>query len=262
MKKHAANSPKTIIISGASSGIGKALAQHYADQGITLGLIARNPERLEQTKRHCEEKGAIVETLACDLQEYETLKNWVDAFDHKNSVDLVISNAGISGGTGETNTIERIEDIKRIYDTNVFAAIYLGQLLFETFQERQKGQIVFTGSIAGFQGWAGAPAYTSSKSAIHTYAESLRMLGKRNNIKVNIIAPGFVKSAMTDQNEFPMPFMISAEKAATIIKKGIEKNKPYIIFPKRMYALSVLARMLPEFLLTYVSQRTKGKTNI
>ena len=183
-------------------------------------------------------------------------------FDKKHPVDLIISNAGISGGTADNGTLENMDAIQTIYNVNVFAAIHLGQVLYEVFKQRRHGQIAFTGSIAGFQGWSGAPAYTSSKSAIHTYAEALRLLGKPHNININIIAPGFVKSAMTDQNDFPMPFKVSAQKAAAIIQKGLQKNKRYIIFPTRMYALSIIARILPEFLLDAISRRIKGKANI
>ncbi len=262
MKTDISRPPKSIIISGASSGIGRALAIQYANKGIMLGLIARNEARLEEVKRLCIEKGADVEILSCDIRNYKDIENWVLKFDQQYSVDLIISNAGISGGTGDNDALETLENLRTIYETNVFAAIHLGQCLYKNFQQRGYGQIAFTGSIAGFQGWSGAPAYTSSKSALHTYAESLRLLGEPHGIQINIIAPGFVKSAMTDKNDFPMPFKVTAEHAAQIIEKGLKKNKRYIIFPKRMYLLSLIARILPEFALSYISRRTKGKSNI
>ncbi len=251
--------PKSIIITGASSGIGKALALQYANQGVCLGLIARNRERLEETAALCRGKGAVVEILSCDIHAHEALSEWMKAFDKRYPVDLVISNAGISGGTGKQGDIEPIEKIESIFQTNVMDAIFVGQCLFEEMKKRGNGQIAFTGSIAGFQGWAGAPAYTASKSALHTYAEGLRMLAVRHHIGVSIIAPGFVKSAMTDQNNFPMPFMLNAEKAAIIIQKGIQKNRKYIIFPLQMHLISIMSRLLPEVFLNWLSKRINGK---
>ena len=253
------NMPKNIIITGASSGIGKALALQYAKNGIALGLIARNKERLECTAKKCTEKGAVVKILTSDVSDHQTVSQWMKEFDQSHPVDLVFSNAGISGGTGEKGLLESTEDIERIFKTNVIDAIFIGQCLYEEMQRRKKGHIVFTGSIAGFQGWAGAPAYTASKSALHTYAEGLRMLSAKNGIKISIIAPGFVKSAMTDQNEFPMPFKISAEKAAIIIQKGVQKNRKYIIFPLQMYFISIISRLLPESFLIFLSGKIKGK---
>ena len=253
------NMPENIIITGASSGIGKAIALQYAQQGVTLGLIARNKERLERTAKQCIEKGASVKILISDVSDHENISQWLKEFDSSHPVDLVFSNAGISGGTGETGLLESTDNIERIFKTNVIDAIFVGQCLYEEMQKRQKGHIVFTGSIAGFQGWAGAPAYTSSKSALHTYAESLRMLVAKDGIKVSIIAPGFVKSAMTDQNEFPMPFKVGADKAAIIIQKGVQKNRKYIIFPLQMYFISIISRLLPESFLIYLSKKIKGK---
>ena len=254
--------PQNIIISGASSGIGQALALEYASSGITLGLIGRNSERLKHASKLCKEKGATVVSLSHDIKEHSVIESWVKDFNSKHPVDLVVSNAGISGGTGRDGQIETLDDIKEIYDVNVMAAIFFGQCLYEDMKQRGHGQIAFTGSIAGFRGWAGAPAYTSSKSAIHTYAESLRMLGSKHNIKVNIIAPGFVESRMTDQNEFPMPFKLTSTQAAKIIKRGLEKNKRYIIFPFRMHILSLFSRCLPEIAINFIASKMRGKSEI
>ncbi len=251
--------PQNILISGASSGIGAALALAYAKKGVTLGLIGRNQERLNAIAGQCIVQGATALSLQSDIRDYEAITKWAHEFDEAHPVDLIISNAGISAGTGKTQQSEPLSAIQDIFDINVIAAIHFGQCLYEKMAARGYGQIAFTGSIAGFQGWPGAPAYTASKAAIHTYAEALRLLSAPHHIKVNIIAPGFVKTNMTDQNDFPMPFQLSAESAAKRIMGGLTKNKRYIIFPRRMYLISFISRILPEFLLLQIAKRVSGK---
>ena len=252
--------PKHLIITGASSGIGRALAVEYAAPGIVLGLTGRNEARLQDTARACRDKGASVDFLAADIQDTEKITRWMRQFDQQHPVDLVISNAGISGGPKDQDALETDAELRHIFEVNVFAAIQVAQALYDAMKARGYGQIALTGSIAGFQGWAGAPAYIASKAALHAYAESLRMKAHPHHLCVTIIAPGFVDTAMTAKNEFPMPFMIAAEHAARRIRNGLARNRRYIIFPKRMYLLSLLARITPESLLLRLAGKINGKS--
>jgi short-subunit dehydrogenase len=221
--------------------------------------VGRNRERLEEVAALCRENGAEVSLLVCDVTDYDLYNQGVEDFDNKHPVDLLFANAGISGGTGDGHMLEPFEQTENIFKTNTLAAIHSAQLIYQKMCQRGRGQIAFTGSIAGFQGWGGAPSYSASKAALHIYAESLRMLAKVHNIKINIISPGFIKTSMTDQNAFPMPFMLSAKEAARCIDKGLCHNKRYIIFPKRMYILALLSHWLPESVLYYVSRSIRGK---
>lgn len=251
--------PKVIVITGASSGIGAALARHYAIRGVTLGLIGRHAERLEQVALNCTSRGAEVEIGLVDVAEPNAIRAWLEEFDDKHAVDLVIANAGVSGGTAVGT--EKPEDMERIFAINLGGVINTLQPFIPRMQERGQGQLAIMASLAGFRGFPGAPAYCASKAAARVYGEALRGFLVKDNIDVNVICPGFVTTPMTQINDYHMPFIISAEQAAPIIAKGLAQNKARIAFPLRAYAVMWLIAALPPGLTDWLFAKLPAKSS-
>lgn len=234
---------KNVLITGGSSGLGAALALAYAADKANLFLSGRNPQRLETIAKQCVALGSTVETRLIDVVDEQKMKAWIEEVDQKTPLDLVIANAGISAGTGEGE--ETAAQSKAIFDTNLMGVLNTSRPALDLMKKRGKGQVALMASLAGFRGMAGAPSYMASKAAVRVYGESLRLELADDGIAVNVICPGFVKTPMTDVNKFPMPFLMSPERAAQIMKKGLEKNKARISFPWPMSALVWFIAMLP-----------------
>ncbi len=235
-----------IVITGASSGLGDSLSQKYAQQNNILLLIARNKINLEKTKKTCQDQGAKVETAICDVRDKKKLEKILLEFDKKHPVDLIIANAGISAGTSKGD--EKYQQIKDIFDINIFGVVNSIYPLIENFQKRKKGHIAIISSMSGFRGLPQAPAYSTSKAAVRFFAEAIRGEFFKDNIKVTTICPGYIKTPMTDANNFPMPFLISSKKASNLIAKAIAKNKTIVIFPKIIYYFLQFTKILPNSL--------------
>jgi len=248
-----------IVITGASSGLGRALALYYASVGVTLSLSGRNEARLNDVAKQCMAQGADVDVRVVDVTDEAAMSAWLGARDDALKVDLVIANAGISAGTGAGT--ESIEQARQIFDVNLNGVLNTISPLLPKMQARRAGQVAIMASLAGYRGWPGAPAYCASKSAVKTYGESLRITLASYNIRVNVICPGFVKSAMTDVNEFPMPFLMSADKAARIIGYSLSKNKGRIAFPLPMvfmaWFFATIPNIVSEALLRFSPSKSK-----
>ncbi len=218
-----------IVITGASSGIGAALAVQYARQGVVLGLLGRNEERLKEVTASCTARNALVETASIDVCDKEAVQQWLQEFDDRHPVDLLIANAGISGGT--ESGMESLEDCKAIFAVNMEGIWNTVFGLMERMQARKSGQIGVMASLAGHRGFPGAPAYTASKAAARVWGEAMRGCLAKDGVGLSVICPGFVQTPMTDVNPYPMPFLISPEKAARYTIRGLEKNASRISFP-------------------------------
>ncbi len=244
--------PRHILITGGSSGIGKALALEYAAPGIRLTLTGRDAERLSDTAKSCESMGAEVATKVIDVADRFAMADWLTKQDDAYPLDLVIANAGVSMGTSsEKDNDEKVRDIFAVNLAGVLNTIHP---LIDRMKERGKGQIALVASIAAFRGLPGSPAYTASKAAVKAYGEGLRPRLARHGISLSVVLPGFVRSRITDQNTFPMPFFMEADKAARIIHKGLAKNKARIAFPWpthfSMWLLSALPAAWSDILLS------------
>lgn len=236
--------PKHILITGASSGIGAALALLYAESGIRLSLHGRNGARLMEVAESARRKGAAVTASHGDVMDAKSLAIWIKDCDQQQPLDIVIANAGISAGTGGGN--ESKEQSDAIFATNFQGVLNTIHPAIELMETRKRGQIAIMSSLASFRGFASAPSYCASKAAVRVYGEGLRGDVASKGIEVNVICPGFIKTPMTDHNPFPMPFIMSPERAAEIIRKGLERNQPRIAFPWPMYALGRLVAALPQ----------------
>jgi short-subunit dehydrogenase len=248
--------PETIFITGASSGIGQALAEYYAAPGITLVLTGRDQGRLEAVARKLEDKGAKIHAACIDVTDRGAMAEWIEKIWDIAPFDLVIANAGISGGSGGFESGEPVAQAREIFNVNVTGVLNTVEPVIPLMLQQQKGQIALMSSLAGFQGWPSSPGYSASKGAVRFYGEALRGTLKLHNIKVNVICPGFVTSRMTAVNPYKMPFIMPADKAASIIAQGLSKNKARIAFPGVTYAFSWLLSVLP----LWISEKILAKT--
>jgi short-subunit dehydrogenase len=249
--------PRTILITGASSGIGEALAEAYAGPGVTLVLTGRDRERLDAVAARCAERGAAVRAATVDVADRAAMADWLALVDRETPVDLCIANAGISGGTGRRGESE--EQARRILAVNVDGVLNTIHPLIGPMRERGKGQLALVSSLAGLRGYPGAPAYCASKAAVKSYGESLRLDLRPAGIEVSVICPGFVKSRITDRNRFPMPFLMDANRAASIIRRGLERNRGRIAFPLPTYLMAWMVAMLPAALADALLTHTPAK---
>lgn len=235
--------PGSILITGASSGLGAALARVYAAPGVRLALGARNAERLDGVADVCRGRGATVDTACIDVTDAAATTRWIAALDDAGPLDLVIANAGVSGGT--LGGGESLEQTRRIFTTNVDGVIHTVHPAVQRMRARRRGQIAIMSSLSSFRGMPGAPAYSASKAAARSYGEALRGSLYRDNVQVSVICPGFVRTRLTDVNRFRMPLLMEADRAARIIRRGLARNRARIAFPVRLYAAAWLLGALP-----------------
>lgn len=249
------NDMTSVLITGASSGIGEALALHYARPGMFLALSGRNEERLDAVAQACRSKGAVVDIAVLDAVDRDNMAGWIADVDETRPLDLVIANAGISGGTGGVMNGEPVDQARHIFEVNVMGVLNTIEPVLPRMLARNKGQIALVSSMAGFRGFPSAPAYSASKGAVRFYGEALRGALSKTGVRVNVIMPGFVKSRITDANDFPMPFLMAADKAAAIIATGLAKNHGRIAFPLPTYLGAWFISILPDVL----AQKMLGK---
>lgn len=252
--------PKNILITGAGSGIGQALAIAYSKLGVNLFLCGRNLEKLQSTKILCEALKANVVLEILDVESEIATKNWIEKISQNYQLDLVIANAGISAGT--EGGPESFSQVQKIFSTNLDGVLNVVHPAIEKMQIAKKGQIALVSSLAGFRGLPSSPAYSASKAAVRVYGEALRGNLAKFGIEVSVICPGYIKTAMTDVNEFPMPFLMSAEKCAAIIKNGLAKNHSRIAFPFRLYFVVWLATLLSTKITDPIFAKLPGKKSL
>ena len=241
--------PRSIIITGASSGIGEALALEYAAPGIFLALTGRDPARTEAVADACRAKGADVMAATVDAADADATARFVAAAHGHRPLDLAIANAGISAGTGAGG--ESAEQAKRILAVNIDGVL---NTLFPAIDRMRaksraggapRGQVAIMSSLAGFRGFPGAPAYCASKAAVKVWGEALRGELHAEGIEVTVICPGYVRTPMTQHNRFRMPLIMSAERAARICRRGLAANRARIAFPWRFHFLVSLIAAAP-----------------
>jgi short-subunit dehydrogenase len=249
--------PKSILITGASSGLGAALALAYAAPGVHLALTGRDAVRLGAVAQACIAHGAEVYSETIDVLERDRLAAWIGARDTAAPLDLIIANAGISAGTGGAG--EDDVQTRRILATNIDGVINTVMAILPSMRARRRGQIALMSSFAAFRGFPGAPAYCASKAAVRVWGEALRGQLAGDGIGVTVICPGYVKTPMTAVNNFPMPLLMDTDKAVRIIQRGLAREKARIAFPWRMYALVRLIAALPPGLIDPLLRKLPAK---
>lgn len=244
--------PQRVFITGASSGLGAALARHYAQTGALLGLVARRGEVLEALAaelpngaRHC--------LYALDVNQHDALRAAAEDFmAQAGGIDIVIASAGISRGT-LTECTEDLDVFARILNTNVMATAATFSPFIEPMRQQARAghggcRLVGIASVAGIRGLPGAGAYSASKAAVISYCESLRVELKKDGIEVVTIAPGYIDTPMTQVNDYAMPFLMPAADFARQAAAVIEAGKSYRVIPWQMGVVARLLRLLPNWL--------------
>jgi short-subunit dehydrogenase len=251
--------PRSIVITGASSGIGKALAQRFARPGTTLGILGRDEQRLTAVAVECRQRGAQVSTALVDVCARETMSAWLTKFDDASPIDLLVVNAGIMGGSLPNEDIERPEISLAVFDTNVHGVINTIHPIVPRMIARGSGQIAILSSMAGFVPLPDAPSYAASKAAVLSYGLALRSLLYDKGIKVNVVCPGYVSTLMTGQESGWKPFEMAPEQAAELILRGLERDKSIITFPRLLSLVTRIGALLPERIHRWTSKPFRFK---
>ncbi|BCK86352.1 3-phenylpropionate-dihydrodiol/cinnamic acid-dihydrodiol dehydrogenase [Sideroxyarcus emersonii] len=234
-----------VVISGASSGIGQALARHYLERGATVAAFARRGELLQALAAEFPGK---VHDYALDVRDAPAIQAAArDFMSHVGIPDIVIANAGVSRGT-LTEYVEDEDVFQDIMDINVLGMVKTFQPFLTAMRQARRGTLVGIASVAGLRGLPGSGAYSASKAAAITYLESLRVELYGSGVRVVTISPGYIKTPMTDINTYPMPFILEAHDAARRMARAIERGTSFAIVPWRMGLAGWMLKRLPNWL--------------
>jgi NADP-dependent 3-hydroxy acid dehydrogenase YdfG len=249
--------PRSILITGASSGIGAALAKAYAGPGVHLALGGRDSSRLGAIGSLCRAAGATVDEGVVDVTDRAAMEVWLATLDDRHPVDLVIANAGISAGSAAG--WERPEQARAIFSVNLEGTLNTVLPLLPAMSRRGSGQIAVMSSLASFRGYPGAPAYCASKAALRIWGEALRGDLWDTGIRVTVICPGYVASPMTEHNQFYMPLLMETDRAAHIMKRDLARGRARIAFPWPLYCGAWLLGFLPPVMTDSLLRRLPKK---
>jgi short-subunit dehydrogenase len=247
---------KHVVITGASSGLGAALARAYARPGIALTLFARDELRLASVAASCKARGADVATIACDVTDTPVMTNHLISVDQIRPIDIVIANAGIGGkmaiapSEGESTSIAHA-----MFATNTIGVINTATAIIPRFVSRKAGHLVVVSSLAGLIGLPQSPAYCGSKAAVRIYAEGLRRLVRPSGVRVTIVLAGFIDTPMSRSLPQMGPQVWSSDRAAEAIKSAVAKGKREMSFPWSLRFAVALSRLLPRRLVDAVLAR-------
>jgi short-subunit dehydrogenase len=237
--------PRAVLITGASSGIGAALAEALAAPGRRLALGGRNALRLAAVAERCRAAGAEAASTAVDLRDRDGLRAWIAA---EPPPDLLIANAGVSGGSADSAEIVAV-NLQAVIDTVESALPRM----------RAPAQIALMSSLAAFNGMPSAPVYCASKAAVRIYGDALRARLRSQGIAISTICPGFVATPLTARNPFPMPLLVTPEEAAGRILRGLSRRRAMIAFPRRLYLMARLTALLPRLVTDPLLARVPSK---
>ncbi len=230
--------PRHVLITGASSGLGAALALAYARDAETLTLLGRDGARLATLAKRAQTAGAEVRVVQACVTDRAAMRTAIDKADNHAALDLVIANAGIAAGGDGDEAVD-------VLSVNVLGVWHTVEPALARMAPRGRGQLALMSSLAGFRGLPGAGPYCASKAAVRVLAESLRAEWRPKGLRVSAISPGFVDTPLTRRNRFPMPWLMQPEDAARRIVKGLARDHAHIVFPRRLALLARLNASLP-----------------
>lgn len=254
---------RTALITGASSGIGQALAVALARPGAVLHLSGRNATRLEAVAHACGVRGATVQPRIVDVRDADTMGAWIT---NAGPLDLVVANAGVSAGTGD-HAPEDPAQARALFATNLEGVLNTVLPAMAVMAEQPasadglRGRIAAIASIAAFVPAPGAAAYCASKAAVDTWVVAAAYGARRQGINLTSVCPGYVRSRITARNRFPMPGLMDADRAAAIILRGITAGRVRIAFPWWMALAARCAGLLPPRLLGALLATQPGKAS-
>jgi hypothetical protein len=233
-----------VFLTGASSGLGEALARHYAARGATVGLFARRAEELARIAGSL--PGRTVETYAGDVRDADALRSAAADFVQRHGApDVVVANAGVSRGV-LTDRPEDIAVFRAVLETNVLGMVHTFGPFVPAMRARRSGALVGIASVAGFRGLPGSGASSASKAAAIAYLESLRVELRGSGIAVVTVCPGYIATPMTARNPYRMPFMMRADVAAKRIARAIAQRRRFYVLPWPMALAARAMRALPR----------------
>ena len=233
-----------VFITGASGGMGAALARRYVSAGANVGLFARRRAVLDPPATA--QAAGSVAAFVGDVRDADSVARAGADFIARYGVpDIVIANAGISRGV-LTEKAEDLPAFREVLETNVLGIVHTFQPFLPAMHAARRGTLVGIASIAGFRGLPGSAAYSASKAAAITYLESLRVEERDRGVAVVTICPGYVATPMTARNPYPMPFLLGADEAARLVVRAIERRKRFTVLPWQMALIGGLLRMLPR----------------
>ncbi len=236
------------VITGASSGIGWALAKELAAQGCKVGLVARRKDQLDRLAEEIRQAGGTAAVAAADVADrLQTEAAVQDLRGQLGPADLLVANAGV----GAPTLLEPVNvgDVEKMFRVNLLGVIYSIAAVLPEMLRRQSGHVAAVSSIAAYKGLPGESAYCASKAAVNTYLEGLRIQVRDRGIAVTTICPGFIKTPMTEVNNFKMPWLMTAERAARKIARALRRRRKVYNFPWQMSLLMTLTRWLPDWVL-------------
>jgi short-subunit dehydrogenase len=238
---------RTALITGASSGIGQALAETLAAPGVTLHLSGRNAERLDAVAATCRQRGATVDARVLDVRDAAAMADWIG---HAAPLDLVVANAGIGAGSAHGD-LEDPAQIRAVFGVNLDGVLntVLPALAVMRAQpagaDGMRGRIAVIASIAAFVAAPGAASYCASKAAIDTWTVAAARNARAQGVQLTSVCPGYIRTAMTAGNRFPMPGLMDADRAARIILRGLAAGRIRLAFPWWMGFTARIAGLLP-----------------
>jgi short-subunit dehydrogenase len=234
-----------VVVTGASSGIGAALARLYARQRARLLLIGRDEARLARVAEACAGEAALVETARIDVREHAAMQVALREFDDRHPLDVVVANAGVTNILAPDAPVEPAEAVERVLATNLVGAFNTIAPVAERMAARGSGRIGLVGSIAGFRGLPYSPAYCASKAGLKAMGEAMRARLRKHGVSVTIASVGFVVTPLDDGIASPKPFRMSPERAAARIASAIAAGRAHVAFPLPLAAAARLLALLP-----------------
>lgn len=236
---------RTIVITGASKGVGAALAAAYAAPEVRLLLIARDVLRAEAVARTCQDRGATVEVALIDVRDAERLAATICAFDAVRPVDLIVANAGIEASLGPDRTAETLAASVEQIRVNFEGVVATVTPLLDRMRQRRQGAIVLVSSLAALEPLADQPIYSGTKAAVAAWGQALRAWLRPSGVTVTVAYPGFVPTGMKEAYRGPRPYEVSAAWAARRIAAGVARGRPAVMFPWQLVWLIRLGHLVP-----------------
>lgn len=239
---------RVILITGASSGIGEALAIEFAKRGAILGLLARREQELRDLAVRCDAAGGTSRIFPCDVTDADAVGEAADALRAEfGQIDTLIANAGVGGNNVETRALQP-SAVKHVIDINLLGAANAVYAVLPHMLDRGEGHLVAISSLAGFRGLPKSAAYSASKAGMTAFFESVRLDVQQKGIDVTIIQPGFIKTPLTAGRENKMPFLMDLDDAIPLFLHAIEKRKKFAAFPWPLATLVRAGRIFPAWL--------------
>ncbi len=239
---------KIVFLTGASSGIGEALALKIAKRGATLGLLARREDLLKELAEKCERNGGKARYFAVDVTDANAVANAAESLQNEfGKIDVLIANAGIGGNNSETRNLNP-QAVAQVININLLGAVNAVSAVLPAMLENKSGQLVAISSLAGFRGLPKSAAYSASKAGMTAFFESVRLDVQTKGVAVTIIQPGFIKTPLTSGRNNKMPFLMELEDAIPLFLRAIEKRKRFAAFPWQLATFVRLGKIFPAWL--------------